>query len=357
MTREKKIFAPVLRHYGEDLSKRWRVEYLEPGHNAHSAKRVVLYGCINTVSTVEARHQKAAELISNLSFVPKAAEKNILEKVIETGALYWRPKTKSAYTTVSDRFALFLGKKRTPELATTQTIQEFLLSLSTAGTNQNTIAKYRNTLYTLYQKAVEDGSAMFNPVKKVAGIRRSPTSLHYFSDKQIELFKKVGLHPQLWLGIQLLFFCFIRPGEQRLLRIADINLEYGFIEIPGAISKNRKTEKVAIPDAFAPYLQHLRNYPNNFYVLSKSGCPGITPISTKWLNYEHAKVLDLLRIRGHYAFYSWKHTGAVKAVRAGVNLKDLQLQLRHHSLDMVNEYLKNLGVLDSADLRQKFPIL
>jgi hypothetical protein len=69
----------------------------------------------------------------------------------------------------------------------------------------------------------------------------------------------------------------------------------------------------------------------------------------------HTKVLDDLKIRGNYAFYSWKHTGVVKAVMSGINIKELQLQLRHHSLDMVNEYLKNLGILQSKSIIERFP--
>ena len=104
-------------------------------------------------------------------------------------------------------------------------------------------------------------------------------------------------------------------------------------------------------------IEFLQSYPNNYYILSKCGKPGQNPISTKWLNDEHRKVLDELKIIGRYAFYSWKHTGVVKAVKSGLNIKDLQLQLRHHSLDMVNEYLKNLGVLDSEDLINRYPTL
>jgi hypothetical protein len=64
-----------------------------------------------------------------------------------------------------------------------------------------------------------------------------------------------------------------------------------------------------------------------------------------------------LKINGNYAFYSWKHTGVVQAVRNGVNMKTLQLQLRHNSLDMVNEYLKNLGIMDDMDTDKKLPTL
>lgn len=353
--KDKKNFVPILRHYNNDLAKRWRVEYWQPTHNGKGHERVAVYGNINKFSTIEDRHQAAALLINSLSFAP-AKEKNILEIVVENGGLQWRPKTTSAYFTVVEVYKKYC-KKIAPENATTATINGFLLYLQQNKTSQNTIAKYRNTLFTLYTKAISQGLATINPVQKVPGIKRSPKSLMFFTDAQIELFKRAEMSGQMWLAIRLLFYCFVRPGEMRLLRIADINFENSFIEIGADISKNRKTQKVSIPDHFLQELLKLQQYPNNFYVLSKSGAPGAVPVSTKWINNEHCKLLAALKIRGRYAFYSWKHTGAVKAVKAGVNIKDLQLQLRHHSLDMVNEYLKNLGVLDSEDLRRKFPTL
>jgi len=68
-------------------------------------------------------------------------------------------------------------------------------------------------------------------------------------------------------------------------------------------------------------------------------------------------VLDGLGYGKEYQVYSWKHTGAVACVLAGIGLKALQSQLRHHSLDQVNEYLRQLGVGDFENLRRDFPAL
>jgi len=356
-TREKKFFVPEIKTYDYDLSQRWRVEWYEPYKNGLVSRRIVKYGNINKGATVQQRMRYVDELLKSLNLLsPVKIEKNILEEVIELNTIHWRPKTISAYTTVSDVFKEYL-KGRCPDKVTTNDIQNFLLYLHQRKISSNSITKYRNTLYTLYAKAIDAGLAKNNPLKRVTGMKRHPKSLQFFSDAQIDKFKKTELAPQLWLAIQFLYYCFIRPGEMRLLKISAINLEYNFIEIPGEISKNKKTEKVAIPQQFKKQIEFLQSYPNNYYILSKSGRPGQTPISTKWLNDEHRKILDKLNIIGRYAFYSWKHTGVVKVVKSGINIKDLQLQLRHHSLDMVNEYLKNLGVLDSEDLLNRYPTL
>lgn len=354
MEQEKKFFLPILRTYGENIEKRWRVEYWEPLYNGLSARRVVLYGDINKGSTIQDRYDRAERLISCLRFKPQKASLNLLQKVISIQSISWRPKTVSAYKTVEKAFTSYLGKIP-PDKATEQHIHGFLIHLSKSPISAGRVEKYRKMLYTLYARAVEQKLCTVNPVTLNKTNRFEHKSLYFFSDIQIAQFKTAQMPAQLRLAIQFLFYTFIRPGELRGLKIQDINFEYGFIEIPSEISKNRKTQKVLIPSGFSKILHSLKVYPNSFYIFSKTGVPGKNQIGVNWFNNEHRKVLDTLKIRGRYAFYSWKHTGVVKAVQAGCNLKDLQLQLRHHSLDMVNEYLKNLGVLMSEDLRTKFP--
>ena len=52
----------------------------------------------------------------------------------------------------------------------------------------------------------------------------------------------------------------------------------------------------------------------------------------------HCAILKLLNFGKGYQMYSWKHTGAVAAVKAGIGVKELQIQLRHHSLDETDKY-------------------
>lgn len=356
MIHDKKIFSPELRTYGEDISKRWRVEYWTPTHNGTASKRVVIYGKINTGTTIEERYRIGLEIIDSLDYTPKVVSKNILQQVLDFGAMEWRPKTLSAYKTVVELFIPFL-KKKLPEHSTDQTINDFLMSVFKNTKSSKTVNKYRNILYLLFNRAITMSLIRVNPVKKIPRKKSQATSLLYFNDAHIAAFRSASLDPQLWLAIRFCFYCFIRPGEMRHLRIADINFDYGFVELNSSYSKNKKTEKVIVPISFLKEIEHLKNYSGNSFVLSRSGEPGAVQIATNWIYNTHKAALKMLKIVGRYSFYSWKHTGAVKAVRAGINLKDLQLQLRHHSLDMVNEYLKQLGVTDSEDLRTRYPSL
>jgi integrase len=79
-------------------------------------------------------------------------------------------------------------------------------------------------------------------------------------------------------------------------------------------------------------------------------------IGRNTLGERFREVLNGLGYGRDYQLYSWKHTGAIACVKAGISLKELQLQLRHHSLDMVDRYLRQLGVADLAQLKANFPL-
>ena len=75
------------------------------------------------------------------------------------------------------------------------------------------------------------------------------------------------------------------------------------------------------------------------------------------MSNRHRKILRALGYSSEYKLYSWKHTGAVALAKAGVGLKAIQLQLRHHSLDQTDEYLRQLGVEDFEELIEQFPAI
>ena len=56
-----------------------------------------------------------------------------------------------------------------------------------------------------------------------------------------------------------------------------------------------------------------------------------------------------LKGRG-YTLYSWKHKGAVNAYLSGVGIKQLQLMLRHSTVQMTDIYLKSLGLRTDTNI-------
>ena len=165
--------------------------------------------------------------------------------------------------------------------------------------------------------------------------------------------------PEMWLFVQFMYYCFIRPGELRLLTVGAIDLDEGTILIDAKISKNKKSEYVIIPPAFLQYLADtgITDCKHSDYVFSPGSHPGTEPYSKDVFNRRHKVVTKKFGYNVRYTLYSWKHTGAVDAIRAGVKIKELQLQLRHKDLQTTDIYLRSIGINDLDDLRKNFPVL
>lgn len=363
---EQKYFSPVVYTGNLNLKTKWFVYYYEPLVNGRLPKRIKVYEGINRIKTIDGRLKKAEDICERIrrekpviyGLKPKLQQP---ESVLLDAALsmksYWDAKTVLTYQGMANHFLKFISPKKDIQV-TREDALAFVDHLFNKKLSTKTIKAYRNNIKTLYSKYIDryEPVGFLNPFRKMPVIKTSSRSLMYFNDYQIQIIKEYCKkeNPSLWLACQLQYYCFIRPNEIRQLKVEYFNLPAGFIEIPGGVSKNRKTQKVAIPSSLMPELQFLIHLDPDLYVFGGSAS---NLISRDSLSKAHRQVLKDLNIKGRYGFYSWKHTGVVKAWRAGINLKDIQMQLRHHSLDMVNEYLKNLGVMDSDRIRDLFPAI
>jgi integrase len=331
----------TLRTHEYDLSKRWYFEYSLEGRRKKS------YGDINSFSTIAARLAAADKHLQKLLITPvrRSLHEASLEW-IENNKFRWRLKS---YQTIKSKISIFWAwvgvRSLVPSL-----IVEFLQYLGGLGRSKTTNNNYIRVLKMINSECwkIKD---LFSEART---LHAEPTPAKYFTREQITYLgdKFAQFNTELSLVAQLQYYCFIRPGELRLLRVDDIELSAARILIRGEISKNKKEQYVAIPAAFAPVLSAaIAGRVPSSYLLG-----GDVPHRKDFFSKKHQKMLKEYRIdTTRYKLYSWKHTGVVAAVRAGIHIKELQIQLRHHSLDQVNDYLRQLGVSDLQNLQDKFP--
>lgn len=341
-TSEPRIYSP------SDLTKKWFVYY----HDGTKRQRV--YGSINVFSTFDDRMREAKKLLKGIVQESTATEKpkqvsGDFDLALEwLGKQAWRKKTYSTHLTVAKAWFEFLEKRKgTPQRA--QEFFENLQSIKSATTYNN----YLNQL-----KAILTGIGQPHICEKIKTLRQNPTPARYFQQFQIKrLAKEISERDaQLYLFVQFIYYCFIRPRELVHLRASNILLEGKQIYIPGEISKNKKSEYITIPDAFLPSLDFIKSADPD-QLLFPSPKDITKPYGYNQMYRRHQKILKALNFGKGYVLYSWKHTGAVMAVKAGISLKELQIQLRHHSLDQVDQYLRQMGVWDLQRLQEGFPAL
>lgn len=180
-----------------------------------------------------------------------------------------------------------------------------------------------------------------------------------FTDQQLRLLRVYinALKPHFWTACSLLYYCYIRPNELRYLKVENLDLIRNKIFLSHTFAKNKKDNFVTIPKPLRTQIEYIKKLPPQYFLFGNNHnfLPSREMLNRDRMSRYFSKVLKILGFTGRYSFYSLKHTGIERAVRAGVNIKEIQVQLRHHSLDMVNEYLKNLGAFELKDIDNKFP--
>lgn len=138
-----------------------------------------------------------------------------------------------------------------------------------------------------------------------------------------------------------LYYCFIRRNELTLLQVKHVNLKEKYIEIPSTISKNRKTQKVAIPQTLGLLLtNHLNRATNkNWYLFSADDfLPGPQKLAAKKISDTWANLRKKLNLTAAYQFYSLKDTGITNMLSSGIDPLTVRDQARHHDISITNKY-------------------
>lgn len=346
MSREKKVFPEFKVKAYRDLSQRWYVSFKWEGR---WRKR---YGNINTLSTYEERLAAAHELIEQLKEeLPRQVtqEEKAARQYIRDNTYRWRKKTLQQYHTVCNSFFQFLGGR----VVDAPAVAEYLDFI-----RQSKHPTTYNRYLTMLRPLLKAGNCSYL-LNGYTAVRTEKTPARYFQPHQAKRLMDHFLEkdPELAMFVQFIYFCFIRPGELRHLKAGDILIEEEEIRVPGNISKNRKVQYVALPKAFINSLTFIYDLSPGDY-LFPSPNDRSKPIGERTMYRRHQLILDKLNFGTGYTLYSWKHTGAVALAKTGkVSMKELQLQLRHHSLDETDKYLRQMGVKDLGRLRTNFPTI
>lgn len=182
---------------------------------------------------------------------------------------------------------------------------------------------------------------------------------HAYSAEQIQEIKQYAeIHnPGIWIICQFIYYTYMRPVEIGRLKVADIILEEDKIFIPASISKNATEAHIFMPPALKNLMvDYLSGAPKKTYFLfSKGFKPGQKQAGYNYYGNNHRKITRLLNFEDYYTLYSWKHTGVVNAYKAGVDIKSIQMQLRHSSIEQSDTYLKSLGFGKNENFRTGIP--
>ena len=401
MKRQKICILPQLNDYNGDLNKQWFVYYSYRNPKSGKMVRFRTSEGFSTLSNASARRKKALQLKDKLTYKLRngynpfaddteviysdnlkydliAKENGRLRKNNKTMNYYMseflqekKPNIRiSTYHTYNSKFRimeqfLLQNKINDNDISefTDNTARKFVAYLFEKRKIKNKMANQYLLLFKMFFKHIIKRKIInINPFEDIQPYKTTSIPAKYFQLPTLEMVKEAFLKhdPQMWTIAQFEFYCMIRPIELRKLQIKYIDIFEASITIPAHIAKNGTQRTVVIPEPLHKYLRdtiNLLQYPENYFIISKNKQPDKDPVGKNYMWNHFDKIRKLINLPRDYKLYSFKHTGNVMAVKAGIGLKELQMQNGHHSLDQLNAYLRQMIGTESEALRTKGPII
>jgi len=373
-----------------DLAKRWYIIFYAWDVQLGRLRRKRLYD-VNKLKTAAERKAYAKKVIQEINKKLSAgfhfdaqkireANKKInesenieyknaivaLQEVLQINKKIYRVRTYDSFSSIINKFHDFLKSKKWHTLTINRIEQEhaksFVDSMLKKGHSGKTINGYVGYMKTLFNELLSRGYIEKNPF---VGLKKQKEEISHqnlaYSNEQIELIKAElrNTDPQMWQFIQFIYYLYIRPSELRMIRIQDIKLQKATVHIRADISKNRKDAFVSIPENFKEEIRkmELQQYPGSYYLFTSLHQPGLRPLGRNTMGDRYRKHIKRMGINKGYTLYSWKHTGVVRAFLAGVNIKAIQQQCRHHSIYETDKYLRSLGLIENTEIIRHHPAL
>ncbi|MBE7671550.1 tyrosine-type recombinase/integrase [Tenacibaculum piscium] len=150
------------------------------------------------------------------------------------------------------------------------------------------------------------------------------------------------------------FYCLIRRTELSKLKVVDVILKNGVINIPANVSKNRKSQIVTIPTQLIHVLiEHLKNAKNSDFIFSDDNFkPGEKQLEPKKISDTWTKYKKQLNFSNSYQWYSLKDTGITNYLHLGIPTIDVRNQARHYSIKQTEEYLPKTILKASTNIQK-----
>jgi len=371
----------ILKTQGNNLSKRWHIEYYQWHEDKKKLVRRRIYKGFEDFNNIKQRTQYGKWLVrkynQNIPFfaltlkntpeienrVPielysiKQAFKHIIELKYPISK---NRSTNLSFTSVCAKFENYCAKNNIP----THTVKKITPLIaqsyvdymtSTRQYNPTTTLNHISTLSLLFNNMLRRDIVDSNPFNNVDKPKKIESRQNIaFTPGEVKKIKECVLkeNPPLWKLLQVIYYTYLRPAEIGRLKIENILLDQAKIYVPATISKNKKDAYIEIPRPLLSVFENLNKHPKNYYVFGKNAEPSDIQLGKNWMGRMHSEILKKIKlVEKGKTLYSWKHTGVVEAYKNGVDIKAIQMQCRHHSISQTDTYLKSLGFVDNDNYR------
>lgn len=260
---------------------------------------------------------------------------DILEKALALRKQQLRPQTCSSYATMIRHFQKWLSENGNPEI-TVNVCEVYANDLT-----ETLPASSKNRIQIL-GSLLKDKTGE-NPFARVKTKKTQSTGhkIYTKADRQ-KLLAAMDLETKTF--VELIHWCFIRPGELKQLKREHIDLDGKMITIPASISKTKKTGTINIPPGVYKTLSD--------YLDSSEPGTHLFNLTLEAYRKRHEKYLRETNLAGKgYTLYSHKHTGAMECWRELGDVLQISKHCRHSNVATTQIYLRELSPEDCVGIR------
>jgi integrase len=261
-----------------------------------------------------------------------------------------KPKTYSTYQSKLRIFVNWMDDRKYADYdisaVDNRLILEFFDFLITESKlDKRTIEKYEQILRDYFNYLIKKSKITDNPVKDIVKppkLKDMAARPLHDRDLKLLLTHIQDGNPQLYLACMFQYYLALRPGQElRLIKVKDIDVYNHKVVVVDEFAKKRR-RVVDMPKLLAELIisYQIDRYNREFYVFSKNGIPGSTPLGHNTLRNRFNKFRDDLGFPKIYKFYSMKHTGGGKLLEAGLTLEEIRDHFGHKSIETTDHYLK-----------------
>jgi integrase len=375
-------------HHNYNLKKRWYVIFWAYDVSIGDLRRVRLFNPINRQKSVSDRIAVGMAIVDQVNTELQEGRvlgkddvadipKIIVNKYTVTEAIDFVRKDKKstghrknyykAFNTLKTRWEGFIRHENIPDIEIKKLRvndlfaffrylkNELKVENKTYNNYRNYFATVINFLRKLDPKLFEGQNPIINSIDLLPVIVRKHAA--FTSEQLQQIIEKCRMREywQLILYIQFGYYTLARPNEIVRLKIKHIDLERSRIFIPGDISKNKRDEYIGISAHFAKIIRDsgILSYHSDFFVFGSRGVPdeiGYASYQPIWRkNKEILEATELYYLNSNFSLYSYKHSGAIDLYILTKDIKLLQHQCRHTTINQTNTYLRDLGLLHGLD--------
>jgi integrase len=226
------------------------------------------------------------------------------------------------------------------------------------GIGNRTFNNYRVSIKSIFRFMEDRHIIDVNPIGNIPKLELEESAITRLTPGELKKMKEdlPGRNYPLYAIANLVYYCFLRPQEIVRLRVDSFDLVHQRIFLSGKTTKNKRTQVIVIPDPLLEILIDLKNLnaPADHFIFSNHLLPGTRQIAPTRIAETWRKWADSMDISK--GIYQLKHTGIGMCIESGaMGVRDLQLQLRHSSLDETQKYLEKFNNVASDRLKKGFP--